>query len=138
MTSRREFFGLLAAAPLVAPAVAKELASTAMTPNAIRSMAGFTPILPDYFGSSEGETIYYRPMSSGFPVVRNAKPGRYHFEKPTHLDMEDGRQIYAIGDCVISQLEPDVLTDDPGYYFKPLVAPNRLYGAQINADGDAV
>jgi hypothetical protein len=133
MTSRREFFGLLAAAPLVAPVVVKEMGATI---NSVRAASGFEPIR--HLKIADGEVIWHRPWQRVSPTIRNAKPGQYHFDVPTHLDMEDGRQIFAIGDCIIQPLEPDVLTDEPGYCFKPNVSPNRLYGTQINADGEAV
>ena len=124
MTSRREFFGVLAAAPLIAPAVVKEIGATI---NSVRGASGFEYL--HHMSTSTDEIVWHRPWTRVAPTISGAKPGRYHFEEATHLDMEDGRQIFAIGDCLIEPLEPDVLTDDPGYYFKPQGSPNRLYGS---------
>lgn len=96
MTSRREFFGLLAAVPLVALAIAKEMVATP------------SHQISSSFAVAEGEWVEIR-----------------------QIRLEDFRRgIRSVNE--IRQMEglPPIgcVTD----------VPNRLYGAQINADGEAV
>lgn len=110
MTSRREFFGLLAAAPLVAPAVVKEL-SVAMTPNAARAIAGFGPIGSSGFVFDEMHT--YSGNDAGFEQFREML-----FEAGVPRSNDKLRALMRS--------------------IPPWDAPNRLYGAYLNADGEAV
>ncbi len=97
MTSRREFFGLLAAAPLVAPAVVKEMAA----PGSISSGGLF----PDY-------TAAFRAYQAKFRTFR-------------FKDWTPVGDYQVIGHVRLP-------------YERTIGIPNRIYGAQINADGEAI
>lgn len=109
MTSRREFFGLLAAAPLVAPAVVKELTQT--------KHGTLTLQFERLRGTAE--EFGFRDWSAD--LNRMALSPRWP-DNQMNYRLADGTKIWAIGDY---KLPPDAI-------------PNRLYGAHINADGDAV
>lgn len=97
MTSRREFFGLLAAAPLVVPAMAKELAAT--SPGAALTIGKDIPIW----------------------VEGRALMGCRIIEGP-----------------LISGNEINLFLRKHWRFASPPDPPNRLYGSQINAEGEAV
>ncbi len=102
-SSRREFFTLLAAAPLVAPAVVRGMAA----PPGISSGAA----IPDY-------TAAFLAHQAKFRTLRFKDWTEPVWEWTSGID-EKGRR-YTKGREVKATI------------------PNRLYGAQINADGDAV
>lgn len=107
MTSRREFFGLLAAAPIAVPVIAKEMASAVSGPKYAKGL------------SFVDELHYWRPLRLN---PRDCVPldGRQY--SVAEWTTQDGSKILTIGDVKL-----------------PLsTIPNRLYGAQINADGEAV
>jgi hypothetical protein len=94
MTSRREFFRLLAAAPLVAPIIARAATEASQT---------FTAS----FGMVSGESAWIHPHIRYSAMMRRL------------LSVDEIRRLEGL---------PPL----------PAATPNRLYGAQINADGDAV
>jgi hypothetical protein len=98
MTNRRGFLGLLAAAPLVAPVIAKEMAASQYA-----SGSTFEPLYLDFMKFAPGERLY----SFGIEPVRDG------LISPN--EMRQMLDLPPIGDI-----------------------PNRLYGARINSDGDAV
>jgi hypothetical protein len=115
MTSRRDFIGLLAAAPFVAPVVAKEMAEAAMTPNAVRSVAGFSPIFVGE-GAMIGSRIIEGPFISSSERYSSeliAWPNRNREWRWVYVDNDHD---YDFGDDT----------------------PNRLHGVTINSDGDAI
>lgn len=101
MTSRREFFGLLAAAPIAVPAIAKAMTEAANTSSL------------NYIGLAKGERIWMQPARGILrPNEIRRRLGLVEISRP------DGKPIR-------------ITTEETAI-------PNRLYGAQINADGDAV
>ncbi len=105
MTSRRRFFGLLAAAPLVAPALVKEMATQSTLPAS------------PYFDPTWLST----GLDHGYiPLPRYGQPDAVYSGKGWRWTCR---------------------TDDEGLqsweYVQTEETPNRLYGAQINSDGDA-
>ena len=98
-TTRRKFFGLLAAAPIAAPMIAQDLAKqNYWSGRRLTSILDFDT--GHIFQMADGERINWFPSRMGTIKRLDGKPIRF-------------------------------AEDDPGI-------PNRLYGTQINADGDAV
>jgi hypothetical protein len=108
-TSRREFVGLLAAAPLVAPVVVKEMAGK------VSNM---------HFEMTAGELFRVAPGESFFPARMGA------------LKRLDGEPLrFSDSRCAYFDYHP-FESDVPDY--RSAKIPNRLYGAQINQDGEAI
>jgi hypothetical protein len=115
MTSRREFFGLLAAAPVAIPAIAKELAA----PKSLLM----------HFEMSAGELLPSRDLTRG----RYGKLLRVSDDPPTiSINSTRRRNPYAGGD---DSYDAECLAWNDRHRIR---APNRLFGAYINEDGDAV
>jgi len=104
MTSRRQFFRLMAAAPIAVPVIAKEMAEAVALSESEFAFGTMT----DFIVSCDFDTIHTgnveRLITFGLPRQR----------------------FYG---------EIDVSRD---HDFNIAATPNRLYGAQINADGEAV
>lgn len=116
MTSRRQFFGFLAAAPLVAPAVAKEMIGP-------KYASGFI----GEFAFSDWTTLQpMRPLSDGSFVMSMEESEA--FMKAINVPS------VSFGPIKIPMHEPQ----QQRIARYGWAIPNRLYGAQINADGDAV
>ncbi len=105
-SSRREFFTLLAAAPLVAPAVVREMAKpnlSYLSGKTVTSILDFDT--GHIFQLADGERIHW-PARMGTIKRFEGLPMRFAESIDAHKSTDE--------------------------------IPNRLYGAQINADGDAV
>lgn len=107
MTSRREFFGLLAAAPIAVPVIAKDMACAAAASKYAMGSAFVD------------EIHYFKGFRLGPGNVVPIESRQYSVEEWT---TQAGLRVQSVGDVQL-----------------PLsTIPNRLYGAQINADGEAV
>jgi hypothetical protein len=103
-TTRRKFFGLLAAAPVVVPTIAKEMAAEISAPRAA-----------------------WRQIHSGESLwIDGARDLRPRYGNVINMSMAESEAFMEA-------------LNVPSVSFKELlIVPNRLFGAQINADGDAV
>ena len=110
MTTRRGFLGLLAAAPIAAPIVAKELAAPMLHSGGfVRGIAGesLTLTLDHDWGKPDG-----REIARLRGLLRAPTP-------------------WTTGEITADKL-------DVGHLQMPLNIPNRLCGVEINQEGEAI
>lgn len=124
MTTRRQLLGMLAVAPIAAPALAKELVSPAYARGGfVRGAAPWR------------DAALLSAVGSGTGI-----PGGVNLETSSELSaaLKSARMMTPslpeIGDRIeINGRSHTVVEVYPGYD-----VPNRLYGATINSEGDAI
>lgn len=110
MQSRRNFLGLLAAAPVIGPAVAKEVMAA-----------------PHY--ASGG---WIRGYTSSFTVGEAGWLGL-----GTTFDAFSDGSIRA-PKLSVELMQPAPTRDEPALWSRLFDVPNRIYGTTINSEGDAI